>query len=63
MMTDYNHGSSFLSEEVKADLRNRLQAPLTILTALKEGKKIPEALLNIGIQDIERLKKFLDECG
>jgi hypothetical protein len=48
-----------LSEEDRADIRNKLQAPLTVLEAFINGKRTPVAIWQKALDDLEEAIKKL----
>lgn len=47
--------------EVIADIRNKLQAPLSVLSALAEGKRPPEQAVKIAKKDLEDIIETLND--
>lgn len=42
-----------IDSETKADLMNKLQAPLSLLEALTQGKTIPKDFLKTALKDLK----------
>lgn len=46
--------------ELSAEVRNKLQPSVTVLTRLSEGKEVPKHLLTLAKKDLEELVKTLE---
>ena len=47
--------------ELNAELRNKLQASIIVLTKLVEGKQVPRKLLLIAKKDLKKVVDLLDK--
>jgi len=54
-MSDLKHDSN----EFKANLKNKLQAPLSLLEALAQGKTATRALIKTALKDLITVKHLI----
>ena len=52
-------GKSLSSREVSAEIRNKLQAAMTILELLKSNKKVSKYLIGKALKDLEKLEGII----
>ncbi len=50
-----------IGEEIKAEMRNKIQAPLLVLNDLHKGKEIPKNLIKAAAGDVEELKRLIED--
>jgi len=48
------------NNEIKAEMRNKIQAPLLVLNDLHKGKEVPKDLIKAAAKDIEELKQIIE---
>jgi len=48
-------------QELKATLRNKLQAPLSALEAIKQGKHPSKGLIETALKDLKTVIKLIDK--
>ncbi len=48
-------------DEVKAEMQNKIQAPLLVLDNLHKGKDGPKKLIAASLKDIEELKRLIED--
>lgn len=46
--------------ELTAEVRNKVQASVTVLMRLSEGKEVPKRMVVLAKKDLEELVKILD---
>lgn len=52
-----------MNEEIKADIRNKLQAPKTALELLFEGKDVSKKFIGKALGDLEKVVKILNNSS
>ena len=52
-----------IRNEIEAEMRNKIQAPLLILNNLHKGKDVPKKLVETALKDIEKLKQLIESLG
>ena len=50
-----------IDTELFAEIRNKLQASKTALESLKAGNVIPEKMIDLAVDDLEKILKMLEE--
>ena len=50
-----------MNKELKADINNKLQAPLTALSLLAEDKPVPKKFIETAIKSLQDAKEMLNE--
>ena len=50
-----------IDKELAAEIRNKLQASKTALEKLKGGKGIPKNMIDLAVDDLEKILKMLEE--
>ncbi len=50
-----------MDKELNADIRNKLQAPLTTLELLSQNKPVPKDFLESALKDIKKIKEMSNE--
>ncbi len=56
-----HEGNNSMYKERLADIRNKLQPSITILQLLKQGKPIPANLIDLAIEDLDKVIKVIDK--
>ncbi len=51
---------SSVNNEIKAEMRNKIQAPLLVLNDWHKGKEVPKNLIILAGKDIEELKRLIE---
>lgn len=49
-----------VSDEIKAEMRNKIQAPVLVLDNLHKGREVPRNLIKTAAGDIEELKRLIE---
>lgn len=50
-----------MNKELTADIRNKLQVSLTALETLKDGKAVPEKIIETALKDLNKILVILDK--
>ena len=48
------------ANEIEAEMRNKIQAPLLILDNLHKGKEVSKKFIETALKDIEELRRIIE---
>ena len=49
-----------MDKETNADIRNKLQAAVTVLELIKNGKIVPSERVEAALKDLEKILELID---